>query len=220
MMRLAIPVALLIIAGAAWWALQPTDAPPPRSAAPASAPASTPARRATPPPPQPALQPEPALLPAEGEAAPVPSVPSAGLSAQQIAASQKLLEREMAKVQAAAILEKVAEQAPETKQPALSADAVKFAIDQAKPGIVDCYEQALEKAPDLAGAFTVRFTIHAENGAGTLRDAEIVADELGNPFLGMCALNAIAKVEFDAKADGVVTVNYPFNLKPSKAPQE
>lgn len=213
-MRVVIPVALLIIAGgAAWWLLQPearrTTVPPARTTASAQA------------------------QPVSRAGAPTTMAPSA---ARPAASGSKLpgtvtnalndtirdrIRRDLVRKSAQGVIDKVAVQAPATKAGGvMSREAVKFAIDQSKPGIVDCYEQALEKTPDLAGRLTMKFTVHVKEGVGTLRDAEVVEDGLGNPFLGMCALGAVAKVEFEAEEDGVITVNYPFNLNPGpKAPK-
>lgn len=209
-MRLAIVLGILVVAGAAWWALQPRPpATAPRAQAPVTA---TPAPRVARPAPPPRL--DAGLAPPRSPVTLLPEQGRPDMTVEEVAASQKLLERQMAEVAAAAILDKVAQQAPDTKAPAMSADAVKDAIGQAKPGIVACYAQALEKNAEVAGRLVVRFTIHAANGVGRLRDAEIVEDDPGNPFLGMCALGAIAKVEFEAAADGIVTVTYPFKFEP------
>lgn len=212
-MRLLIPLGILIVAGAAWWALQPgpaPDRPAKRATAPKTTPPATPATAAPEtiarpqpklrvPPPLPALEPEPPDMSA--------------------AASQKIeqdLEREMAMARAAAIRSTVAMKAPDTAGPTMKAEAVKHAIEQAKPGIVDCYEQALKQDPEAEGRLVVEFTIRAEGGVGTLQDAEVVEDDPGSPFLGMCALGAIAKVRFETEEDGIVKVKYPFVLKPEE----
>ncbi|MEZ4467744.1 MAG: AgmX/PglI C-terminal domain-containing protein [bacterium] len=94
-------------------------------------------------------------------------------------------------------------------------EAVQAAIGTARPAIADCYRQALAQTADLEGVLKVSFTVQAEGGKGHMKDAEIIEDTLGNPFLGMCALRAIAELSFEAEMDGEVKVNYPFILRPT-----
>jgi outer membrane biosynthesis protein TonB len=105
----------------------------------------------------------------------------------------------------------------EPAPPALNRDDIKDAISAARPAVQRCYEDALKGNPDLAGNLKVRFTVVQSGGTGHLRDAEIAEDDTGNPFLGMCALKALAEVEFPAPGrDGVVTVTYPFRFQAAR----
>ena len=210
-MRVVIPLALVIVAGALWWVLQPA---PRDTAVPDVAP--TTAKNTAPTDAAEADQPE------RDDPAPArPRQPNSTLPpAVTNALSNTMRDRiraDLVRKSAQGVLDKVAVQAPATKAAGpMDREAVRFAVEQAKPGIVDCYAQALEEAPELAGKLTMKFTVHVKDGVGTLRDAEVADDGLGNPFLGMCALGALAKVEFEGEQDGVVTVNYPFNLSPGE----
>ncbi|MGK0362508.1 MAG: hypothetical protein ACI9U2_004829, partial [Bradymonadia bacterium] len=203
-MRVAVPVALLlIVVGAVWWALQTAER---ETSVPEAAIAST-------------LPPQTAGVIANDltPRAPPSARPTSTLSNAVATALSDIVRervrRDKVRKSAEGVLAKVAVQAPPAKA-VMSQKAVRFAIDQSRFGIEDCYAQALAKSPKLAGRLTMKFSVHVKDGLGTLRDAEVVEDGLGNPFLGMCALGAVAKVEFDAEEDGVVIVSYPFNLSP------
>ena len=105
--------------------------------------------------------------------------------------------------------------APPSEPMAMRREAIREAIQQATPAIGGCYEQILARNPEAAGLLKVQFKLVAEGGVARLKDAEITEDSLGDPFLGMCALKAIADLTFEAEADGEVVVNYPFILKPA-----
>lgn len=217
--RVAILIAVVLVVGAVGWALWEDQPPPPvrptaavTSASGVSAAARPPARPPAPPerapePPKPytvttAIQaPPPAIL-----APPVP-VDRAGV--------RRLIAQEAPQVpgvgDATSPDEPPGERAPGT----MRKEAVQAAIGTARPAIADCYRQALAQNADLEGVLKVQFVVQAEGGTGHLKDAEITEDSLGNPFLGMCALKAIAELSFEAEMDGEVTVNYPFILRPT-----
>ncbi len=101
----------------------------------------------------------------------------------------------------------------------LSVDAVKAGIDAAKPGITDCYEQALKSSPELSGKLAVEFVVQQHERKGRLKEARIDDEQtdeaLKNPFLGMCVLKALGEVEYAAPVgEGEVVVRYPFRLDP------
>ncbi len=115
-----------------------------------------------------------------------------------------------------------AEEAPGAK---VRAEDVQRAVAEARAPIVDCYEQALAQNPELGGTLKVEFTLVAQDGVGRLNDAKIVDDEedgaVNHPFLAMCALGALAKLEFPApEGEGEVTVKYPFKLSPKAKEDE
>ncbi len=104
----------------------------------------------------------------------------------------------------------------------LDKEDIQDAIKHAQAPIVDCYDQALKLDPKLAGRMKVEFTIVTRDGVGRLDDASIIDDEeegaINKPFLAMCALKALADLEFPPpKGEGKVTVRYPFNLRNDKA---
>ncbi|MEZ4437433.1 MAG: AgmX/PglI C-terminal domain-containing protein [bacterium] len=100
--------------------------------------------------------------------------------------------------------------------PRIDPEAVKGAVEQAKPLVADCYAQALRRTPDLAGRLTVRFTVVQEAGEGRIRDAEVVDEGLQRPFLEMCVLDALGQMTYPApEGEGEVVVTYPFVLQPT-----
>lgn len=100
--------------------------------------------------------------------------------------------------------------------PRIDPEAVKGAVEQAKPLVADCYAQALRRTPDLAGRLTVKFTVVQEAGEGRIRDAEVVDEGLQRPFLEMCVLDALGQMTYPApEGEGEVVVTYPFVLQPT-----
>lgn len=105
---------------------------------------------------------------------------------------------------------------PDGGGPTISREAVRGAIDEAKPMVTDCYAQALRRTPDLAGRLVVKFTVVQEAGEGRIRDAEVVDEGLRRPFLEMCVLDALGKMVYPApEGEGEVVVTYPFVLQPT-----
>ncbi len=93
-------------------------------------------------------------------------------------------------------------------------EAIKSAIQSAKPLVGDCYTQALAHSPELAGTLKVSFTVTADaEGTGRIRDAEVLDDGLRQPFLEMCVLEALGSAEYPIPAGGgEFEVTYPFVL--------
>jgi hypothetical protein len=111
--------------------------------------------------------------------------------------------------------------APEENKPMAPKEAIQEAVRLATPHISKCYEQLLEKKPDAAGKIVVEFTFKAVEGAGKLMNAEIPEDGLNHPFMGMCVLEALAKVEYpEPDGPGEITVRYPFKFAPSADEEE
>lgn len=218
--RLVVVVAALGIV--AWIALSGGDeAAPPTVATPTAKvpdPFAEPARtepRPSPSKPLPslALSPEPILPGRPGAAAPVRD-PHANASRELQRLPRALVEQK---------LQEAAEQQVDEEVPTASLDKedIRDAIQHAKQPITDCYEQALTRDPKLGGRLKVEFTIVTREGVGRLDEASIVDDAeegaINHPFLAMCALKALADLEFPApKGEGKVTVRYPFRLEPGE----
>lgn len=101
--------------------------------------------------------------------------------------------------------------------PTVDRHAVKAAITAAKPGVTDCYQQALARNPELGGILKVQFTVTRQDGTGRIKDAEIADEGLGNPFFEMCVLTALGEMEYPApEGEGEVVVTYPFKLQPTE----
>jgi outer membrane biosynthesis protein TonB len=77
-----------------------------------------------------------------------------------------------------------------------------------------CYDQALEKLPDLSGDLTIRFTLDPK---GKVRAAELNRQRstIVAPELVECVAGVIRSLSFPPSARGMEsTVNYPFNFEP------
>ncbi len=206
------------------WALLMPDADGPE-APPPPAPTPQPLAQPAKPPPLPPLgsapperaAPAPSGAQASGVPAP-PAAPGAPMGQRALDADDlRRLAAMKAKLPEPAALPPRREGDAGAPTPHLSAHDVQTAIQAAKPAVAGCYEQALKRTPDLGGRLLVQFTIRQGEGKGSLGDAEIIEDGLGNPFLGMCVIDALAKVDYPAPSGrGEVVVKYPFVLKPAE----
>jgi hypothetical protein len=70
-----------------------------------------------------------------------------------------------------------------------------------------CYEQALDRDPELAGRVSVQFTIDRE---GSVREAAIASDTMGDGATSACIAHVVQRWAFPAPAGGEVRVSYPF----------
>lgn len=100
---------------------------------------------------------------------------------------------------------------------ALDKAVVRAGIQKIIPQVQTCYENALEKKPDLNGRLLVKFKIRTQDGKGVVGEGEIQPESdtamLDTPETGQCILEALATAEFPAPEDGgEVTVSYPFLL--------
>ncbi|MBX7113437.1 MAG: TonB family protein [Myxococcaceae bacterium] len=77
-----------------------------------------------------------------------------------------------------------------------------------------CYEQELQKAPDLSGKVAVLFTI---DSAGAVADANVSETTLGNSNAESCMLSRVRRWKFPESQGGVTTVTYPWIFKPAGA---
>ena len=77
-----------------------------------------------------------------------------------------------------------------------------------------CYEQELQKAPDLSGKVAVLFTI---DSAGVVADANVSETTLGNSNAESCMLSRVRRWKFPESQGGVTTVTYPWIFKPAGA---
>ncbi len=193
----------------------PDDPPPP---APTPAPRATPILPASLPPLGSAPPERAAAAPTGAQASGVPAPPGPSLGERALDADDlRRLAAMRADLPEPAALPRPAAGDAGASTARLDAQDVRTAISAAKPAVAGCYEQALARSPDLAGRLLVQFTIRQGEGKGSLGDAEVIEDGLGNPFLGMCVIDALAKVDYPAPTGrGEVVVKYPFVLKPAE----
>jgi TonB family protein len=78
-----------------------------------------------------------------------------------------------------------------------------------------CYEQELNKDPNLGGKVAVMWTI---DPAGAVADASVTETSLNNTTTESCMLSRIRRWKFpEPKGGGVVTVTFPWIFKPAGA---
>jgi hypothetical protein len=98
----------------------------------------------------------------------------------------------------------------------LDKETIRQGIRSVMPGIKTCYEQGLERDPQLRGKVVVKFIIRTKDGKGRVDEAEIdpEAGDFNAPLVEQCILNTLATVEFPApQGNGEVRVSYPFMLE-------
>lgn len=93
----------------------------------------------------------------------------------------------------------------------LSKDVIMKVIKRHQNEIKFCYEQELQKQPDLAGKVAVLFTI---DPAGAVAEANVSETSLNNGNAENCMLSRIRRWKFPEPAGGgVVTVTFPWIFK-------
>lgn len=103
-----------------------------------------------------------------------------------------------------------------TRRPGnLDEDYIRARIQEILPLARECYELALERAPDLEGTMTLDFVIDAEEGVGgDVSEARLAEDSgLLDPELAECMTETITSIEFQPpQGGGTVRVVYPLSF--------
>ncbi|MBX7096326.1 MAG: TonB family protein [Myxococcaceae bacterium] len=95
----------------------------------------------------------------------------------------------------------------------LSKDQINKVIKRHQNEIKFCYEQELQKTPDLSGKVAVLFTI---DPAGGVAEANVSESTMGNSTAENCMLARIRRWKFpEPEGGGTVTVTYPWVFKPA-----
>lgn len=103
--------------------------------------------------------------------------------------------------------------APPSVSGLLSPEAIRRVVLRNLGQVNRCYEQGLATSPNIAGRVVVRFVI---GGSGTVVGSSVANSSIAIPSVGECIANAVRRWQFPApEGNGVVTVNYPFNLQPA-----
>jgi len=76
-----------------------------------------------------------------------------------------------------------------------------------------CYQQALNRSPQLSGRLVTRFVIGRD---GKVSNAGVTGS-LGNAAVSRCVVRAISAMTFPRPAGGIVTVSYPFVFSPNNS---
>ncbi|MFZ5468447.1 MAG: TonB family protein [Myxococcota bacterium] len=95
----------------------------------------------------------------------------------------------------------------------LSKDVIAKVIKRHQNEIKFCYEQELQKTPDLSGKVAVMFTI---DPTGAVAEANVSESSLGSANTESCMLGRIRRWKFpEPQGGGVVTVTFPWIFKPA-----
>ncbi len=95
----------------------------------------------------------------------------------------------------------------------LSKDVIAKVIKRHQNEIKFCFEQELQKNPDLSGKVAVAFTI---DPAGAVADANVAESSLSNNNAENCMLARIRRWKFpEPQGGGVVSVTFPWIFKPA-----
>lgn len=147
-------------------------------------------------------------------------------------AREKLLEQIRRAREDKLVAEAAAREVPATARPTTttrrtidpdSPDAdreyVREAVRGLLPLLVECYTEALETQPTLAGKLVVSFKIEGEPGIGGLvTESAIDPDnsDILDPGLGQCVQETMFALEIDPPAGGgSIEVTYPFVFQPT-----
>jgi TonB family protein len=100
----------------------------------------------------------------------------------------------------------------------LDKDVIAKIIRRHQNEIRYCYEQELNKDPDLAGKVGVQFVI---DPTGSVSDASVSETTLANATTESCMLSRIRRWKFpEPKGGGIVTVTFPWIFKPAGSSDE
>lgn len=98
--------------------------------------------------------------------------------------------------------------------PTLAKDYIRDQIHELLPLLEECYTQALERQPNLAGKLVVKFVIAGEPGVGGVVDSSQIdegASTITDPEMNECVQETMYAAQFVAPAaGGTVSVTYPF----------
>lgn len=95
----------------------------------------------------------------------------------------------------------------------LSKDVIAKVIKRHQNEIKFCYEQELQKTPDLSGKVAVLFTI---DPTGSVSEANVSESSMGSANAENCMLARIRRWKFpEPQGGGVVTVTFPWIFKPT-----
>ncbi|HEY5944934.1 MAG TPA: sigma-70 family RNA polymerase sigma factor [Kofleriaceae bacterium] len=102
----------------------------------------------------------------------------------------------------------------------LDKEYIRGAVQEIVPMLTECYTEALERNPKLAGKVVIQFTIEGEPGVGGVVGESAVdtkESDLGDVTAQQCMEQTMYALKIDPPADGgVVTVRYPFAFATSE----
>lgn len=99
--------------------------------------------------------------------------------------------------------------------PALSKEYIRKQIQEVRPLVAECYENAYPSGSRPSGDLMLHFTLEGEPGVGGIVSASAVAGGslAGNPELSRCVTETLYTLAFEPPAaGGRVEVHYPFHF--------
>ncbi|MEE2756138.1 MAG: AgmX/PglI C-terminal domain-containing protein [Myxococcota bacterium] len=95
----------------------------------------------------------------------------------------------------------------------LDMETVRRIIRRSRNRFKYCYEQELQRNPDLAGKVKVKFVI---SGQGKVLVSQVIENTMKNQKVGRCIKRMTNRLQFPAaRGGGTTTVRYPFMFKGS-----
>ena len=79
--------------------------------------------------------------------------------------------------------------------------------------IAGCYQAALKTNRKLQGTIVLAFA--AAPTTGQFQDVTVTRDELGDPAVRQCVIDAIGKLKLDKPQASRVSITYPIHFAPS-----
>lgn len=76
-----------------------------------------------------------------------------------------------------------------------------------------CYAAALARNRRLAGVIVLSF--RAAPGSGQFEQVAVLRDEVGDPQVQTCVVEAVGKLKLETPQKTAVTVEYPLDFRPS-----
>jgi len=87
-------------------------------------------------------------------------------------------------------------------------------METIRPTVADCYKAALRDNRKLRGLIVVEFRAAATSGV--FEGVQIVRDDLSNPTLQKCVVEAVGGLKLATPQKTAVSVTYPLDFAPTK----
>lgn len=108
------------------------------------------------------------------------------------------------------------EAAEDSEEPSPDPEYIRESVRDILPLLVECYENALERSPELAGKVVVDFTIEGEPDVGGVIGASEIAEgtTIEDDELRECISETMYAIEIDPPTGGgSIRVTYPFEFR-------
>lgn len=88
-------------------------------------------------------------------------------------------------------------------------DAIRKVVEQNQMAFEKCYNDQLQKNPDLSGGLCMQWQIGSK---GKVSSVSTLNSTLDNEKVESCVANTLEKVKFEGPESGQTTVTYPFTF--------